>query len=460
MRARGTGGYVMKRVVLCIAFVVTFLAWTSSSLAVAPGVSELYIQAKSGRQITFGWEGSIVRYRARALGWDDGLIPWAKTAVNDICVDSGRAYVAAGNRGLRILDVRDPGRAREVGAWEPSDISFLARSVSVQGTFVYAADLHVVHVLDVSDPAAPMPVSSLWVTGDSTGIDDVEVKGDRAYVVGWEASGSYPFERSYSLLVFDVGDPANPVWRGSCGLADTTTPMRVTVRGSRAYVGGSYLCVVDVSDPANPRWLSEAWVGTSKRMSLCAGPAVDSRYAFVASDDKLAVFDMTRQPPLYTGSLVASWPQSTGSAVALTEPGARKRYALVAYQRARGDLNGFVQIVDVSRPLRLDHDHGEWTGGGGNIECVTVVGDYACEGRSGETTSNLVISHLGPTAYSWVFDRRLGAVPDRSPDGAQSGLKANLTLRAKGSGTWYFHIRARGPKGDWGPTRTLRIRVS
>jgi hypothetical protein len=449
----------VKRLLLCLVVCASaFAALAPPLLAAAPGISALYVDGRSGRQITVGWEGSIVHYRAASLGWDDGLMSWAKAPVNDIDVEAGRAYAAAGNRGLRILDVGDPANAREVGAWEPAS-GFLARSISVRGWYAYAADLHVVHVLDVSDPAAPREVSSMWLTGNSTGIDDVMVVGDRAYVAGWEASASYPFTQSYSLLVFDVADPTNPVWLGGCALAGTTTPMRLTVRGDRVYVGGSYLCIVDVADPANPRMLSWAWSGASKAGSLCAGPAVDGRYAFVASDDRLGVFNVARSTPSFAGSLVASWPESTGVAVALTEPGGRKRYGLVAYQKARGALNGYVQIVDASHPLRLDHDHGEWTGGGGNIECVTVDGDYAYEGRSGETTKNLVITHLGPTAYSWKFDRRARTIPDRRADGPQNGLSATASVRARAPGTWYFHVRARGVRGDWGPTRTVRIRV-
>jgi hypothetical protein len=443
---------------LCAAAVAA-LTLAPAASAAAPGINALYVAQKSGRQITFNWEGSIIHYKARTLGWVDALLPWSpQTSVNDIEVDLGRAYVAAGLRGLRIVDVGDPANAAEVGAWEPTDVAFSAQRVSVQGAYAYVADLHVVQVLDVSNPASPVPLSQMWIDGNATGVDDVEVVGNCAYIVGYETADSYPFELSYYLLVFDISNPAGPVWTGSCGLPDTAGQVRLTVQGSYAYVGGDYMCVVDVSNPASPQYVSWAWAGPSKAASLCAGPAVDSRYAFVASNDRMAVFNITASTPRYVGSLVASWPYSTGVGVALTEPGAAKRYALVAYDKA-GDLNGFIEIIDASRPLRLDHDHGEWTGGGGSIECVTVSGDWAYEGRSGETTENFVITHLGPTAYSWVFDRRARTVPDRRADGPQNGLVASVTVAARGRGLWYFHVRGCDRSGHWGPTRTIRIRV-
>jgi hypothetical protein len=438
-----------------VALALPLLAWAPPAGAAAPGISALYVSGRSGRQITFGWEGSIISHRARSMGWPDGY--W-RAEVEDIAVSMGRAYVAAGSRGLRIVNVGDPAQAAEAGSYEPAGESFLAHRVAVGGAYAYVADLYTVRVLDVSDPAGPVFVSQMYIDDPNGGIDDVEIAGHYAYVVGHVTSNSYPFERSYSLLIFDISDPARPVWKGSCGLSADSD--RLTVRGRYAYVGGRYLSIVDIADPAAPCRLWTGWAGRSRRSSLSAGPAVDGKYAFVASDDRLAVFNVSRPAAFgFRGSLVASWPYSTGVGVALTDPGHRKRYALVAYDKA-GDLNGFVQIADASRPLRLDHDHGELRdGGSGDINCVTVAGDWAYVGRGSDTRDNFVIAHLGPVAYSWVLDRRARTVPDRRADGPQSGLAATVTLKARGRGIWYFHVRGRDRGGHWGPTRTLKVRV-
>jgi hypothetical protein len=330
-------------IITIAAVVLPMLIWAPAAGAAAPGISALYVNGKSGRQITFGWEGSIISHRARSIGWQDAVGYWT-AEVEDIAVSMGRAYVAASSRGLRIVDVGDPAQAVEVGAFEPAGESFLARRVAVAGAYVYVADLYTVRVVDVSDPAAPAVVSDMYIDDPNGGIDDVEVAGGYAYLVGYVTDSSYPFERSYSLLVFDVAAPAHPVWKGSCGLAADSG--RLTVRGRYAYIRGRYLSIVDVADPAAPRWFWTGWAGSSRNSSLCSGPAVDGKYLFAASDDMLAVFNVSRPATSkYTGSLVASWPYSTGVGVALTDPGHRKRYALVAYDKA-GDLNGFVQSAD------------------------------------------------------------------------------------------------------------------
>jgi hypothetical protein len=446
----------MKRLMVLLLICAGVVAvWAPAALAAGPSIKALYLNNKSGRDLTFGVEGSIIHYKAGSFGWSDAFQGWMQAEVSDIDVEWGRAYVALGARGMGILNVVNPARPSEIGHHEES--GFYCTRVEAAGPYVYAATLRDVQVLDVTDAAAPVVLSSMYIVGDDTGIDDVAVANGYAYVVGYETANDYPFPHIQSLFVFDVSDPANPQWLGGCGLPDASGPISVTVRGNRAYIGGDLLCTVDVSNPADPRYISWASSTSSRVGSLCAGPAVDDRYCFVASDDEMNAFNVTGTVPKWVGDMPPMWPYSTGVDVALTENGVRKRYALVAYNKA-GDLNGFVTINDASRPLRFTYDYGEWTGGGGAITCVTVHGDWAYEGRGAETRNNFVVTHLGPTAYSWRLDRRARTVPDRRGDGG-SGLLTFVSVKARGQGTWYFHVRARGANGNWGPTAHLKIKV-
>jgi LVIVD repeat len=448
---------VRRLVVVLLVCAAALAVWAPCALAAAPGINALYLAGRSGRDVTFGVEGSIIHYKAGSFGWTDAFQDWMQASVSDIDVEWGRAYVALGARGLHILNVSDPARPSEMGAYEES--GFHCTRVCAYGPYLYAATLHDVQVLNVSDAAAPVALSNMYIQGDGSGIDDVDVANGCAYVVGYVPSSDYPFTHMESLLIFDVTDPANPVWTGGCSLPDASGPISVTVSGNQAYVGGDLLCVVDVSNSSSPRYLSWASSTKSRVGSLCAGPAVDSRYCFAASDDEMNAFNITGEVPQWVGDIPPLWPYSTGVGVALTESGARKRYALVAYDKA-GDLNGYVTINDASRPLRFDHDHGEWTGGGGSIKCLTVDGDWAYEGRGAETVRNFVVTHLGPTAYSWKLDRRARTLPDKRADGTESGLLTFVSVKAKGKGVWYFHVRGRDNSGHWGPAAHIKIRVS
>lgn len=452
----------MRRLIVVLLVCFGALAlWAPCVSAVAPGISALYVSARSGRQVTFAIEGSIVSSRAWSAGWPDSVGYW-RAEIQDIAVCNTRAYVAAGLTGLRIYYAGDPAHLAQAGVYQAGDGNSLVSGVAAQDYYAYVVHGSIVDVVDVADPAAPKQVSQMWIEGNSPGVDDVQVVGSYAYVAGYVSAAEYPFQHMYSLHVFDISDPTSPRPLGSCRLEDSSRPVRLTIRGTTAYVGGSHLSVVDIADPAAPRQVAWAWAGPSQASSICAGPAVDGTYAFVASDDMLAVFNIAaaNRVPRYVGSLPPMWPSSTGVGVTLTDPGARKRYALVAYNKA-GDLNGFVQMADASHPLRLDHDHGDLAdGGSGDIDCVTVAGDWAYVGRASESRDNLIVVHLGPAGYSWTFDRRAGTVPDKRADGFQSGLRATATVKARGKGIWYFHVRARDKSGHWGPTATLRVRVS
>ena len=92
------------------------------------------------------------------------------------------------------------------------------------------------------------------------------VKGDYAYIAGWDAD----------LWIIDVSDPASPVEVGFCetrGLA-----YDVAVAGRYAYVAdGIGLRVIDVSDPASP--VEAGYYDTPGEAN---GVAVAGGYAYIA----------------------------------------------------------------------------------------------------------------------------------------------------------------------------------
>ena len=113
-----------------------------------------------------------------------------------------------------------------------------AYNVQVVGTLAYVADdYYGLWIIDVSNPAAPVPVGR--TTGSAW---SVQVVGTLAYVA----------DRDYGLRIIDVSNPAAPVQRGYYDTPGSAWSVQVV--GSLAYVADGYsgLGVVDVSNPAAP----------------------------------------------------------------------------------------------------------------------------------------------------------------------------------------------------------------
>jgi hypothetical protein len=113
----------------------------------------------------------------------------------DVVVVDGRAYVADGESGLRILDVADVSAPAEIGLFraEGGDI----RGVQVAGSHAYLAAGNLgLKVVEVSDATNPREVG--WV--DTPG---------RAHCI--HVSGSYAYIGDTDRLrVFDISTPSTP----------------------------------------------------------------------------------------------------------------------------------------------------------------------------------------------------------------------------------------------------------
>ena len=139
--------------------------------------------------------------------------------------------------GMHILNVSDPTEITLVG----SAPSGPPNGLSVVGGRAYvAAGTRGLEVWDVGDPTGPLILSSYATTAG-----DVAVIGRLAYVAAW----------SDGLRIIDVGDPSAP---GLLGTVDTPGGARsIVVAGNRAYIADDEygLQVIDVSDPSAPQLL-------------------------------------------------------------------------------------------------------------------------------------------------------------------------------------------------------------
>jgi hypothetical protein len=202
---------------------------------------------------------------------------------NNVKVLNGYAYVAAGWRGIQIVDVSDRSTPvvvnvhytwdsaydlRIVGdriyvadgaaglyiasiASDPSNPEFLGRvdtrgdaqDVVVDGNYAYVADGGAgLAIIDVADPARPLVLSTVATTGRAKG---VSYSNGYAVVVTGDARDE--------LIVVDVRNPLLPVVTGTVAVDGELKD--VVARGSLAYIAAytEGLQIVDFSTPTAPR---------------------------------------------------------------------------------------------------------------------------------------------------------------------------------------------------------------
>lgn len=203
------------------------------------------------------------------------------------------AYVGAYSNGLEILDVTDPAAPRRLGNWRLPNARAYTHGddfahvwwPAVRLPYVYVTyDGAGLHVLDVSNPSAPVLVGSFDKDTDDGGADcffnEVEVAGDVAYVA-LDYCG---------LLVLDVSKPAaitalahvNPwqtTWKRSPGHG-----VQIELVGTQLFLSTARdgIYVYDVSKPAEPR-LTHARPGSYASKTGCAWGLAQSSSLLLSS---------------------------------------------------------------------------------------------------------------------------------------------------------------------------------
>jgi hypothetical protein len=235
-----------------------------------------------------------------ALVLVDGTDPEAPRALGEVEVAARAvalrgdlAFVAAGEDGLRAVDVSNPHQAKPLGG---APTRFFARAVAVTGDHVIVGGDTTLEIFDVSEPARPRPVASL---PHPDGVDDIRVSGDLAYVEGREA-----------VRILDVSDPANPVDVGEYRTSDSRwRPVNgIDIAEDRLFVtDDEAIHVVDVSRPDTPTQLALAEIPGPSHPNPSA-VAVSGSRACVSDvsgfEQRLLVLDVTLpDPPRLLGSL-------------------------------------------------------------------------------------------------------------------------------------------------------------
>ncbi|MEQ1529179.1 MAG: Ig-like domain-containing protein, partial [Methylococcales bacterium] len=180
---------------------------------------------------------------------------------NNVDVAGDYAYVAAGSKGLQVVDVSNRSSPSILGSL---DTEGTAIDVRVVGNVVYLADGEDgLQIIDVTDPANPTLLAAYETAGMA---QDVKVDNQYAYIA----------DGTSGLEIVDVRKPAQPISAGS--LAGLGEAKGVDVQGNTVVVvAGSSMHVIDIADKTNP----------VKKGSLSIGPVQDvalkDNYAYVSA---------------------------------------------------------------------------------------------------------------------------------------------------------------------------------
>lgn len=140
-------------------------------------------------------------------------------------------------------------RGLQVGSLDLSGVR--AEKLALEGNRAYVADMSILQIVDLADPAAPSFLGEM-----DTGTQ----------IYGIDATGSMVFIRNGDgLLIIDVSVPADPVLLSSLDLSIMGWTGAVKVAGNHLYVCGDGLQIVDISDPADPFLVSSVDAGIESR---------------------------------------------------------------------------------------------------------------------------------------------------------------------------------------------------
>ncbi len=206
--------------------------------------------SRIGALLFFISAAALLPFSARALV-NVGSLPIHRS--ENIEIADGLAFVVGGSFAptfgfptLRILDLSDPAAPVEIGSlYAP----YGANDVEVVGGLAYLVEERApggVRIIDVSDPTLPVEVGAFPAQCKAT---DVEVVGSYAYLVDFFRRPPSPYFCGSKLRVFDISSPAAPfqVSESSVqGYADIEAVEGIV------YSASDTLKSIDVSDPAAP----------------------------------------------------------------------------------------------------------------------------------------------------------------------------------------------------------------
>ena len=193
------------------------------------------------------------------------------SGVLGIALQDQVAYLAARNEGLVILDVSNPAAPTTLGSLRFS----FAFDVAVRGDLVFGVGTEGLYIIDVSNPSSPQLLGHYFAYPHCRKLD---ITGDFVFLT----------QLVGDVFVIDVQDPTLP---GLVTMIDGSGRyfLDVAISGNQAYFPNSEngVEVFDISDPSAPIFRGAVTIDGSAR-----DIAINFPYAYVADGNGLTALDI------------------------------------------------------------------------------------------------------------------------------------------------------------------------
>ncbi len=279
------------------------------------------------------------------------------TTCEGIATSGTYAYVAAGGGGLKIYNIATPSSPVLVTSIDSLEY---CESVVISGQYAYIAAGSRSHILDITNPAAPIYIGRI----DGYGGDHqyINVRSGYAYVCNYDAS----------LAVVNVTNPSNPV--NVMEIPSGYRTARIIFDGNYGYVavGDSGVKIYNLVTPSSPVFVTQIQT-TGRAASLYYGAitigGTPTGHIFVANRNPapgISAINVSNPQVPVTTSFLAAIPSATGTAYI---PFYSDGKVYVAYGTAG------LRIIDVTNPSNVNLLGTADLGG--DSRAVVVSGNYA-----------------------------------------------------------------------------------
>lgn len=156
----------------------------------------------------------------------------------DTAKSGNKLFLAAGEHGVRVLDIQNPQGPREISQFQTSGY---VSSIKTEGDLAYLADQGKgLTLLDISDPFQISEYGHGYTTGQETN----QIIVSKPYV--------YLSEGAAGLTIIDTTNPLSPTLASA--LNTNGNAVGIALYNSKIYLanGGGGLQVIDVTDPRTP----------------------------------------------------------------------------------------------------------------------------------------------------------------------------------------------------------------
>ncbi len=314
---------------------------------------------------------TVVNITDPALPVVAGTLTVLQSTLRDVVVVGNLAYLAAGEKGLQMVNVANPAAPVLRGGY---DTPGTATGVAVAGSYAYVTDgLQGMRIINVANPDAPTPVG-LYDTSDMASA--VVVNENIAFVA----------DRYRGLRALDVSTPTAPSEKGAYDIVGDARSLLLNFPYLYVADGDGGLRILNVVDPAHPRE-----IGSYDTPGNAAGVSVAGGYAYVADGVNIRIIDITTpSAPVERGQ----FPTYNGWAYALV---ARADYLYIA----EGGIARGLHIASLADPISPVTR--AFVDGKGNAFDVALAGNraYVAAEKGGLRVIDITDPPRATTVFTW-----------------------------------------------------------